>query len=90
LSVRLSIAVKPGSKRPGLEETASGFVLRVRERAVEGAANDACIRAIAAALDVAPSQVELLRGARSRQKLFSIDGGLTEDELVLRLRAYCS
>jgi len=48
-------------------------VVRVRERAIEGAANEACARALAAAFSVAPSAVTLVRGARARHKTFEID-----------------
>jgi uncharacterized protein len=61
-------------------------VLRVRERAVEGAANAACVRALAGALRVAPSSVTLLRGARGRRKVFEI-AGLTAEEIARRLDA---
>jgi len=64
--------------------------LRVRERAVEGAANEACIRALAAALGVARSSVELVRGERSRQKIFVIHGTLDERTIYERLRAFVS
>ena len=47
-------------------------MLRVRERAVEGAANDACVKAVAEALGLAASQVELLRGQRGRIKTFGV------------------
>jgi uncharacterized protein len=66
--------VKPGSKKPGLTRENDTLVLRVRERAVEGKANEACVRALATAYGVAPSAVELVRGARSRRKSFEIKG----------------
>ncbi|MBV8531151.1 MAG: DUF167 domain-containing protein [Candidatus Eremiobacteraeota bacterium] len=68
----LDVLVKPGSKHPGLSEEDGMLVLRVRERAIEGAANEACIRALAAAYGVAPSAVALVRGARARRKHFAI------------------
>jgi hypothetical protein len=71
---RLAVTVKPGSKRPGLTIAGEAIELRIRERAIEGAANSACIEALAALLRVARSSVALLRGARSRHKLFGIDG----------------
>lgn len=55
----------------------------MRERALEGAANEACVRALAQTLGVAPSNVRLVRGAQSREKLFEIDG---VDERVARQR----
>jgi len=56
------------------------IVVRVRERAIDGAANAACIRALATAYGVAPSAVELVRGARSRQKRFAIAGAQPKGE----------
>lgn len=82
--MQISAKVKPGSKQPGISVEASGLVLRVRERAVEGAANEACIRALSQALGVAPSRVTLLHGARSREKRFAIEG-LDEAEIFARL-----
>lgn len=69
----VGVKVKPGSKQPGICAEGSSLILRVRERAVEGAANEACIRALADALEIAPSRVRLVRGAHSRDKLFTID-----------------
>jgi uncharacterized protein len=82
--VNLAAKVKPGSKQPGIAFEGDCVVLRVRERAVEGAANEACIRALAHALGVAPSQVSLLRGTSSRVKLFRIEG-IEESEARKRL-----
>jgi len=70
---RVAVRVKPGSKTTGIEQDAQGLLLRVRERAVEGAANEACIRALAEHFKLAPSRITLVRGAHSRQKLFDID-----------------
>lgn len=69
---RIAVTVKPGSKIAGIEATADGLVLRVRERAIDGAANEACVRALAEHFGLAPSSVALIRGARSRKKLFEI------------------
>ena len=68
----IDVLVKPGSRKPGLSSEGGALVLRVRERAIEGAANDACLRALAHAYRVAPSAVSLVRGLRSRHKRFAI------------------
>jgi len=68
----LSVIVKPGSKKPGFSMEGDSLVLRVRARAIEGAANAECLRAVAARFGVAPSSVELLRGIRGRRKLFRV------------------
>jgi uncharacterized protein YggU (UPF0235/DUF167 family) len=82
--VLLAAIVKPGSKQPRIAFENGTLVLRVRERAVEGAANDACVRALAAALGVPASRVTLVHGSRSRQKRFSVEG-LDEAEIRKRL-----
>ncbi len=83
-TVRLALSVKPGSKRPGIAYAESGWIVRVRERAVDGAANAACLAALAGYLEIAPSQIELVRGARARQKVVCVHG-LTAVELRARL-----
>ena len=48
------------------------LVVRVKERAVEGAANEGCIRALAQHLQIPQTRIELVRGARAKQKIFRI------------------
>ncbi|MGC2635021.1 MAG: DUF167 domain-containing protein [Candidatus Cybelea sp.] len=62
----IDVVVKPGSHKPGLSSENGTLVLRVRERAIEGAANDACIRSLAEAYRVAPSAVSLDKGKSTR------------------------
>ena len=68
------LTVKPGAKASGIAWQGESWVLRVRERAIEGAANEACIAALARILGVAPSTITLVRGHRSRAKTFAIEG----------------
>jgi uncharacterized protein (TIGR00251 family) len=71
-TVVLDVVVKPGSKKPGISSEDGALVVRVRERAIEGAANAAVSRALAEAYGVSQSAVELVAGTRSRHKRFSI------------------
>ena len=59
------------------------LLVKVRVAPADGAANAAVLRTIAAAADVAPSRLTLVRGARSRTKVVSIDG-VAEWELRAR------
>lgn len=68
----VDVIVKPGSKHPGISKENGDLVVRVRERAIEGAANEACARALAAEFGIARSAVELVRGARARRKRFAV------------------
>ena len=70
--MKVAVVVKPGSRKPGIAVENGELVLRVRERAIEGAANQACIEALAKEFKVAPSKVTLTRGARSKHKVFTI------------------
>ena len=82
------VTVKPGAKAPGIVfSTAGSIVVRVRERAVEGKANEAVRAALARALGVPKSAVSLVRGATARLKAFEVKG-LTPVELSRRMRQY--
>ncbi len=72
---QLRIRVKPGSRKgPLIETDAEGtLVVFVRERAVDGAANTAVEKALAAHFGVAPSRVEITRGHGARFKTVRID-----------------
>lgn len=70
------IKVKPGSRKGPLVETdADGqLTIYVPERAVDGKANEAVTKLLAAHLQLPRSQVELVSGATSRVKRFRISG----------------
>jgi hypothetical protein len=74
VSTVIALICKPGSSKPGLSVEDGVLHLRVRERAIEGAANEACIKALADALGVPRSHVRLFAGARARQKRFAVEG----------------
>ena len=68
------VRVKPGSKKGPLVETGAGgeLTIYVRERAVEGKANEAVVKLLAKHLNVPRSRLELVSGATSRLKRFRI------------------
>jgi uncharacterized protein len=72
--VLLRVVVKPGSSKPGFSRDGAQLVLKVREKAIEGAANDACVKAVARELGIPQSRVRLIHGARSRYKSFNVEG----------------
>ncbi len=73
---------KPPSSKP---PTAHGKI-RLRARAVEGAANAALIEQLSEWLDVPKSHIRLVRGQSARQKVLAIES-LDETEATTRLRA---
>jgi hypothetical protein len=58
------------------------LLVSVRARAVEGAANAAVLAAVAAAFGIRRADVELVAGARGRDKVLALTG----DEPALRAR----
>ena len=71
--MKLSVTVKPNYKKPSVEILSeSEWIVRVREPATEGKANDAVLEAIAESLHIPKTRVILLRGMKSKQKLVEI------------------
>jgi uncharacterized protein YggU (UPF0235/DUF167 family) len=68
------VRAKPGARAPGLARAGETVVVAVRERALDGAANAAIVRAVADWLGVAKSNVVLERGATARMKRLRVDG----------------
>lgn len=69
---RLAVRVTPGARSEGVTISDGTLHVKVRAKPQDGAANDAVIKLVAQALALAPSRVELLRGATSRDKLLQI------------------
>ena len=72
---RYGITVKPGSKKGPLVEASpdGSLTVFVRERAVDGAANDGVVRVLAEHFGVPKSAVQIVRGRTSRSKLVEVD-----------------
>jgi uncharacterized protein YggU (UPF0235/DUF167 family) len=71
---RLALRVTPSARSEGVELSEGRVLVRVRARPTDGEATAAALALLARALGVAPSKLELLRGATSRDKLVRIAG----------------
>ena len=86
--MRFSVRVRPGARRDEVGGTWAGprgpaLLVAVRARAVDGAANAAVMAALAAAFGVRRGDVEIVTGARGRNKLVAVRGD--PDALAARL-----
>jgi uncharacterized protein len=80
--MRLSVRVKPGASRTkvgGQYGGASGgqegmLIVRVGARAVEGAATEAVLKAVAKAFGLRRADVDLVGGLTSRTKVLELTG----------------
>jgi uncharacterized protein YggU (UPF0235/DUF167 family) len=71
--VRVAIRVRPGAKATTIGGSHDGaLVVRVRERAVDGRATEAALKALAGALGIRSAEVRLVAGATSRTKLVEV------------------
>ncbi len=86
-SVRFAVHVQPRSKRTGIDGM-HGDALRVRVNAppVDGAANEAVIEVLAAALGVAKRAVNIISGLTSRSKLVEVRD-ITAAAMLIRLNS---
>jgi uncharacterized protein YggU (UPF0235/DUF167 family) len=73
--VRVTVRVKPGSKKGPLVETGDDGSLTVflQQRAVDGAANDGLIEVLAKHYGVSKSRITIEAGFTSRIKRISVD-----------------
>lgn len=73
--MKISIIVHPNAKKPRVEKDLLNTLhIYVKEPPLEGRANKAAIEALAAHFYVKKSQVILLSGEKSKNKLFDIIG----------------
>lgn len=72
--VRIPIRVKPGSSRNrvGGRHGEGALIVAVSAKAVDGAATEAALRAVADALGIPRRSVVLITGATSRDKILGV------------------
>ena len=68
--MRISVRVKPGTKgEERLEKQSDGsFIAFIHARAHDGEANQALIKLVSDSFGVAKTQIDIISGAKSRQK----------------------
>jgi uncharacterized protein YggU (UPF0235/DUF167 family) len=86
--LRIEVHVRPGSSATRVGGDYDGrLVVRVREKAVDGAANAAVQLALATALNLPPRAISLTQGATRRAKVIEVsvpDGAIGEIRAVLQ------
>lgn len=76
--MKFSVRVKPGAKNAAVErKSPTDLTVSVRERAREGKANRAVLRAIAEYLDISVSRVRIVTGETGRIKIVEVSGAIS-------------
>jgi len=70
--LKIRVKVKPGSKSEGISRQGASFTVMVREPPREGRANQAVIKLLAGYFGVPQSQVRVLSGHKSRNKVVEV------------------
>jgi uncharacterized protein YggU (UPF0235/DUF167 family) len=86
MDATLHVTVKPRAPRNEVRRGVDGVLVRVTAPPVEGAANAAVIAALAAALGIPKSRLDVTAGAGSRVKRISVRG-LTPEALAAKVAA---
>ena len=71
--MKIQVKVKPNSKTEELSQEGDIFIVKVREPPKEGKANQAVIKLLAKHFGVPQSQVRILSGFRSKDKLVEVE-----------------
>jgi uncharacterized protein (TIGR00251 family) len=86
--VNLTIKVQPKSKRPGIQsrvisKLGSALKIGVSEPAEDGKANQAVVKILSKALLIPSSNITIILGQTSRDKVVNIVGDI--EELIVKL-----
>jgi len=70
--MKIRIKVKPSSRTERVSQEGDSFIVKVKEPPKEGKANEAVIKLLAEHFGVPKSQVRILSGLRSRNKVIDV------------------
>jgi hypothetical protein len=70
--MEIQVKVKPNSRTEELVQEGDGFIAKVKEPPREGKANRSVARLLARHFGVSQSQVKILSGFRSRNKVIEV------------------
>jgi uncharacterized protein (TIGR00251 family) len=70
--MKIQVKVKPNSRTEEVSREGDSFIVKVKEPPKEGKANQAVIKLLAEHFSVSQSQVRILSGFRSRNKVVEV------------------
>jgi len=70
--MKIPVKVKPSSRTEELDREGGIFIVKVKEPAKDGKANQAVIKLLAEHFSVSKSQVRILSGFKSRNKVIEV------------------
>lgn len=73
--MKVSVQVKPNSKKEVVERTETGYLIRVNAPPAEGQANERVIELLAKHLRIPKSQIEIKSGHKAKNKVLVVPDG---------------
>ena len=70
--MKIRVKIKPNSRTEELSQEGDSFIVKVKEPPAEGKANQAVIKLLAQHFGVPQSQVRIISGLRSRNKVIEV------------------
>jgi len=70
--MKIQVKVKPNSRTKEVSREGDSFIVKIKEPPKEGKANQAVIKLLAEHFDVPQSQVRILSGFRSKNKVIEV------------------
>jgi len=70
--MKIQVKVKPNSRTEEVSQEGASFIIKVKEPPKEGKANQAVIKLLARHFGVSQSQVRILSGFRSKNKVIEV------------------
>ena len=70
--MRIQVKVKPNSRNEEVSQEGDSFIVKVKEPAKEGKANQAVIKLLAKRFGIPKSQVRMLSGFKSKNKVVEV------------------
>ena len=70
--MKINVKVIANSSKDSIEKTSDGLKVHLKEKAIKGKANKALIEMLAEHFKVKKSQIQIVKGQTSNQKIISI------------------
>ncbi len=70
--MKIQVKVKPNSRTEEVSQEGDSFIVKVKEPPKEGKANQAVIKLLAEHFGISQSQVRILSGFRSKNKVIEV------------------
>ncbi len=81
--MRITVTAKPKKKRTFIKQTSlTEYIVAVAEPAEQGKANQAIIKALSEYFGIRMSDIELISGQTSHQKIFAVPDSLANFEVL--------